>query len=45
METVAKEFLRPAANLIDWTIILKNLLDTAAIAKPVEGGAPEVLAV
>jgi hypothetical protein len=30
---------------MDWSIILQNLLDAAAIAQPVEKGAPEVLAV
>jgi hypothetical protein len=30
---------------MDWSIVLQNLLDAAAITQPVEGGAPEVLAV
>jgi hypothetical protein len=45
VEAVAQEFLRPAANLMNGSVIFQNLLDTTAVAKPVEGGAPKIFAV
>jgi hypothetical protein len=45
LKVVAKEFLRPSANLVDWPVVLQNFAHGAAVAEPKEFGAPEKFAV
>jgi hypothetical protein len=45
LEVVAKEFLRPAANLVDWPVLFQDFAHGAAVAEPKDFGAPEKFAV
>jgi hypothetical protein len=40
MEEVAQKLLGPTTNLVNRAVVFQDLFDTAAIAKPVEGGSP-----
>ena len=41
LEVIAKEFLRPAADLVNGSIIFKDIEHGATIAHPKEFGAPQ----
>jgi hypothetical protein len=45
LKEVSKQFLGPAADLVDGTSVLQNFLDSTAIAEPEEFGAPQKFAV
>jgi hypothetical protein len=45
LEEVTKEFLGPPTDLVDRSIILQDLLDCAAVAKPKELRAPKEFAI
>ena len=45
MKEVTEEFLCPATYLVNGTVVLQDFLDAAAVAEPIELGAPQVLPV
>jgi hypothetical protein len=45
LKVVAKELLRPLANLLDWPVVLQNFAHGAAVAEPKEFGAADKFAV
>ncbi len=45
LEMISEKFLCPATDLMDWTIILKDLAHSTAIAEPKEFRAPKILAI
>jgi hypothetical protein len=44
-KVIAKELLGPAANDMNWAIVIKDLLHSAAIANPIKQYAPKILLV
>jgi hypothetical protein len=43
-KVVAEKFLGPTANLVDVSVVIEDFFHSAAVAKPVKVGAPEIFA-
>jgi hypothetical protein len=45
VKVVTEQFLGPAADLVNWSVILEDFAHSATIAEPIEGIAPKELPV